>query len=73
VGINYLCPQALFFFVQLLTRFYTYLSNPLNLEHVWARGPTLVPKKEIFFVKINIFLVFFDYFDVLISKIIFKK
>jgi hypothetical protein len=66
VGINYLCPQA-FFFVQLLTRFYTYLSNPLNLEHVWARGPTRVPKKK------GIFLVLFDYFDMLISKIIFKK
>ena len=61
-----------YFFVQLLTCFYTYLSNPLNLEHVWARGPTRVPKKMSFFCfKINIFLVFFDYFDVLISKIFF--
>jgi len=60
VGINYLCPQALiFFFVQLLTRFHTYLSNPLNLEHVWARGLTRISKKIFFFVKINIFLVFF--------------
>ena len=45
-----------------------------NLGPVWKRGPTCISKKnEFFLLKINIFLVFLDRFDALISKIIFFK
>jgi len=40
---------------------------------VWERGANRVPKKFIFFFKIKFFLYVSDRFDVLVSKIIFKK
>ena len=44
-----------------------------DIEIVWERGSTCVPKKIIFFVKIKCGLYFLDRFDVLMSKMIFKK
>jgi len=45
-----------------------------NYDYVWERGRGYVPKNfEFFFTKIEYGLYVLDHFDVLMSKIIFKK
>jgi hypothetical protein len=61
-----------FFFCSTADRFLHIFIEPTKLRAclgTWSNPCS--QKNEFFYVKINIFLVFFDYFDVLISKIIF--